>query len=131
MDGAGVAAYRRDTSSSSQYSFRTSVSSATDIIAGDEIEEARPPLVEDRVFVAVPEGVRHGKNTLLWALENLANDGAGIVIAHVHCPAQMIPMSKFSPLFVRFSDEFQLVSMNLKKWRWFVGSGGSLPAHFC
>ena len=114
MQGAGGAAHRRwDTSSSSQYSFRTSVSSAADITAGDEVEEASPPPVEGRVFVAVPEEVRHGKSTLLWALENLANDGAGIVIAHVHCPAQMIPMSKLSlivlVLFGRLPDAFQLL----------------------
>ncbi|CAO2046921.1 unnamed protein product [Urochloa humidicola] len=95
MEGA---AHRRwDTSSLSQYSFRTSVSSAADITGGgdDEVEEASPPPVEDRVFVAVPEELRHGKSTLLWALENLAEDaacGVVIVIAHVHCPAQMIPM---------------------------------------
>ncbi|KAL6634887.1 hypothetical protein ACP70R_027558 [Stipagrostis hirtigluma subsp. patula] len=88
MEGAGVggAGHRRwDTSS--QYSFRTSVSSAADIVGGGEVEE-----VENRVFVAVPEDVRHGKSTLLWALENLAKDGAGVAIAHVHCPAQTIPM---------------------------------------
>ncbi|TVU28820.1 hypothetical protein EJB05_20355 [Eragrostis curvula] len=90
MDGAGGAALNRwDTSS--QYSFRTSVTSAADI-DGSEVEEASPRPVEDRVFVAVPEDVRHGKSTLLWALENLAKDGARVVIAHVHCPAQMIPM---------------------------------------
>ncbi|XP_066319052.1 U-box domain-containing protein 33-like [Miscanthus floridulus] len=96
MEGAGSAAHRRwDTSSSSQYSFRTSVSSAAEITGGDEME-ARPPAppVDNRVFVAVPEDVKHGKSTLLWALENLAKDGSGsgVVIAHVHCPAQMIPM---------------------------------------
>jgi len=119
MEGAGSAAHRRwDTSSSSQYSFRTSVSSAAEITGGDEME-ARPPAppVDNRVFVAVPEDVKHGKSTLMWALENLAKDGSGsgVVIAHVHCPAQMIPMSKTSlipALFGRFSDEF--VAMNLK-----------------
>jgi GTPase len=113
MEGAGSAAHRRwDTSSSSQYSFRTSVSSAAEITGGDEMEAKPPaPPMESRVFVAVREDVKHGKSTLLWALENLAKDGSGIVIAHVHCPAQMIPMSKTSLipalfLFVRFSDEF-------------------------
>ncbi|KAJ1280322.1 hypothetical protein BS78_04G223200 [Paspalum vaginatum] len=94
MESAAAVAYRRwDTSLSSQYSFRTSVSSAGDIIsvAGEEVS---PTPVEDRVFVAVPEELKYGKNTLLWALENLANDGDAVVvvIAHVHCPAQMIPM---------------------------------------
>ncbi|CAL5020436.1 unnamed protein product [Urochloa decumbens] len=84
MEGA----HRRwSTSSQSQYSFRTSVSSLS------EVEEASPPApVEDRVFVAVPEDVKHGKSTLLWALENPAKGCAGVVVAHVHCPAQMIPM---------------------------------------
>jgi len=76
------------------------VSSAAEITGGDEIMDAilPAPPVENRVFVAVPEDVKHGKNTLLWALENLAKDGSGsgVVIAHVHCPAQMIPMSKAS-----------------------------------
>ncbi|KAF8765442.1 hypothetical protein HU200_008587 [Digitaria exilis] len=93
MEGAGGGAHTRGhTSSSSQYSFRTSVSSAAEIVGVEEVEEASPPTVEERVFVAVPEEVRHGKSTLLWALENLAKDGARVVIAHVHCPAQMIPM---------------------------------------
>ncbi|GJM86384.1 hypothetical protein PR202_ga02238 [Eleusine coracana subsp. coracana] len=88
MEGDGGAAFRRwDTLS--QYSFRTSVSSVADI--GGEDEAISPP-VDDRVFVAVPEEVKHGKSTLLWALENLAKDGASVVIAHVHCPAKMIPM---------------------------------------
>jgi hypothetical protein len=98
MEGAGGAALR------GWDSFRTSVSTAADIddSATEDVEETTqtsPRLVDDRVFVAVPEDVRHGKSTLLWALENLAKDGARVVIAHVHCPAQMIPMSKTpSPL---------------------------------
>jgi aspartyl aminopeptidase len=98
MEGAGGAALRRwDTSS--QYSFRTSVSTAADIDDSgvEDVEETvqtSPQPAYDRVFVAVPEDVRHGKSTLLWALENLAKDGARVVIAHVHCPALMIPMSK-------------------------------------
>lgn len=93
-------AHRRwDTSGSgSRYSFRTSVSSLADIggeivevdQAGGELEAA------DRVFVAVPGEVKHGKSALQWALQNLAKDGAQVVVAHVHRPAQMIPMSKAS-----------------------------------
>ncbi|XBI47668.1 U-box domain-containing protein 33-like [Triticum dicoccoides] len=89
-------AHRRwDTSGSgSRYSFRTSVSSLADIggeivevdQAGGELEAA------DRVFVAVPGEVKHGKSALQWALQNLAKDGAQVVVAHVHRPAQMIPM---------------------------------------
>ncbi|KAL6911794.1 hypothetical protein ACP4OV_000599 [Aristida adscensionis] len=89
MEGAGAgAAAHRPWDTSSQYSFRTSVSSAADLGGGGaEVEE-----VESRVFVAVPEEVKHGKSTLLWSLENLAKDGAGVAIAHVHCPPQKIPM---------------------------------------
>ncbi|CAN6279472.1 unnamed protein product [Urochloa humidicola] len=91
MEG-GAAAHRRSrTSSQSQYSFRTSVSSLSEV---EEVEEPSPPppMEEDRVFLAVPEDVKHGKSTLLWALENPGKGCAGVVIAHVHCPAQMIPM---------------------------------------
>lgn len=93
MEGGSGAAHRPwDTASQLQYSFRTSVSSLSEV----EEEEASPPpvAVEDRVFVAVPEDAKNGKSTLLWALENPAKDCAGVVVAHVHCPAQMIPMSK-------------------------------------
>ncbi|OAY75725.1 U-box domain-containing protein 33 [Ananas comosus] len=45
---------------------------------------------EERVYVAVAEEIKYGKNTLLWALQNVSKD-ARIVIAHVHVPAQMIP----------------------------------------
>lgn len=95
MEGGSGAAHRPwDTASQLQYSFRTSVSSLSEV---EEVEEeACPPpvAVEDRVFVAVPEDTKNGKSTLLWALENPAKDCAGVVVAHVHCPAQMIPMSK-------------------------------------
>ncbi|XP_006647651.2 U-box domain-containing protein 33-like isoform X1 [Oryza brachyantha] len=96
MDGAVQAAHRRcDTlGSGSQYSFRTSVSSVAEIPS--EVEEVSPPppppAEEDKVFVAVAADVKHGKSTLQWALQNLAKDGAKVVIAHVHSPAQMIPM---------------------------------------
>ncbi|KAM0864691.1 hypothetical protein ACQ4PT_043758 [Festuca glaucescens] len=99
------AAYRRwDTSGSSQYSFRTSVSSVADMggeivevsQAGGEVEEAGQA-AEDKVFVAVAEEFKHGKSALQWALQNLAKDGgAQVVVAHVHRPAQMIPMNKAS-----------------------------------
>ncbi|RCV07678.1 hypothetical protein SETIT_1G264500v2 [Setaria italica] len=46
------------------------------------------PAAVDKVFVAVDE--EHGRGTLLWALQNLAKEGAMIVIVHVHCPAQTI-----------------------------------------
>ncbi|CAN6238911.1 unnamed protein product [Urochloa humidicola] len=91
MEGGAAAHRRSSTSSRSQYSFRTSVSSLSEV---EEVEEPSPPppVEDDRVFVAVPEDVKHGKSTLLWALENPAKGCAGVVIAHVHCPAQMIPM---------------------------------------
>uniref|UniRef100_A0A0D9VJ79 RING-type E3 ubiquitin transferase n=1 Tax=Leersia perrieri TaxID=77586 RepID=A0A0D9VJ79_9ORYZ len=92
--GRGGGVHRRwDTSGSgSQYSFRTSVSSVAEI--SSEVEEASPlaPAVDDKVFVAVPADVKYGKSTLQWALQNLTKDGGKVVITHVHCPAQMIPM---------------------------------------
>ncbi|KAM0877722.1 hypothetical protein ACQ4PT_035312 [Festuca glaucescens] len=57
-----------------------------------------------KVFVAVPEQHKNGKSTLAWALRHLAalaSDGSAgnvvVVVAHVHAPAQMIPVmgSKF------------------------------------
>ncbi|KAM0846197.1 hypothetical protein ACQ4PT_055838 [Festuca glaucescens] len=98
-DARGAAYRRRDTSGSSQYSFRTSVSSVADIggeivevsQAGGEVEEASQA-AEDKVFVAVDEEFKRGKSALQWALQNLAKDGAQVVVAHVHRPAQMIPM---------------------------------------
>jgi hypothetical protein len=57
------------------------------------VEEASQA-AEDKVFVAVAEELKRGKSALQWALQNLATDGAQVVVAHVHCPAQMIPMSK-------------------------------------
>jgi hypothetical protein len=60
---------------------------------GEAAEEARQA-AGGKVFVAVSEEVKRGKSAMVWALQNLAKDGAQFVIAHVHCPAQMIPMSK-------------------------------------
>lgn len=117
---ASGAAHRRwDTSGSgSRYSFRTSVSSLADIggeivevdRAGGELEAEARRAAADRVFVAVPGEVKHGKSALQWALQNLAKDGAQVVVAHVHRPAQMIPMSKASffgglNLAMDFSEE--------------------------
>jgi hypothetical protein len=101
---ASGAAHRRwETSGrSSQYSLRMSASSDADIghdiveasnAGGEAVEEARQA-AGGKVFVAVSEEVKRGKSAMVWALQNLAKDGAQFVIAHVHCPAQMIPMSK-------------------------------------
>uniref|UniRef100_A0A0E0GAV4 RING-type E3 ubiquitin transferase n=1 Tax=Oryza nivara TaxID=4536 RepID=A0A0E0GAV4_ORYNI len=99
MDGVGLGVHRRwDTSGSgSQYSFRTSVSSVAEISTEVGVEVSPPPAAAaaaaaDKVFVAVAADVKYGKSALQWALQNLAKDGAKVVIAHVHCPAQMIPM---------------------------------------
>jgi hypothetical protein len=49
------------------------------------------------VFVAVPEQHKSGRSLLAWALRHVAAvDGAAVVVAHVHAPAQMIPMSTCS-----------------------------------
>uniref|UniRef100_M8BZ00 UspA domain-containing protein n=1 Tax=Aegilops tauschii TaxID=37682 RepID=M8BZ00_AEGTA len=99
-------AHRRwDTSGSgSRYSFRTSVSSLADF-GGEIVEaEARRAAV-DRVFVAVPGEVKHGRSALQWALHNLAKDGAQVVVAHVHRPAQMIPMMGAKMHYTRLDPE--------------------------
>ncbi|CAL4886200.1 unnamed protein product [Urochloa decumbens] len=49
------------------------------------------PVVGDRVFVAVDE--ENGSSALLWALRNLAMEGTMVAVAHVHCPAQSIPVN--------------------------------------
>ncbi|CAM0148463.1 unnamed protein product [Urochloa decumbens] len=83
-------ATRGQTPENAQQSFRTAVSR----FAGStgEAVESPPVVVEDKIFVAVPEEFKHGKSTLLWVLQNLAKDRSRIVIAHVHIPAQMITM---------------------------------------
>ncbi|CAN6279473.1 unnamed protein product [Urochloa humidicola] len=49
------------------------------------------PVVRDGVFVAVDE--ENGGSTLLWALRNLAKEGTMVAVAHVHRPAQSIPVN--------------------------------------
>lgn len=112
-DARGAAYRRWDTSGSSQYSFRTSVSSVADIggeivevsQAGGEIVEEASQAAEDKVFVAVDEEFKRGKSTLQWALQNLAKDGAQVVVAHVHRPAQMIPMMGAKMHYTRMHPE--------------------------
>ena len=49
------------------------------------------------MFVAVPEQHKSGRSLLAWALRHVAAvGGAAVVVAHVHAPAQMIPMSTCS-----------------------------------
>lgn len=56
----------------------------------------------EKVFVALPEQYKNGKSVLTWALRHAAamvaaGTGAVVVVAaHVHVPAQMIPMSTYS-----------------------------------
>ncbi|TVU02912.1 hypothetical protein EJB05_51563 [Eragrostis curvula] len=53
---------------------------------------------QEKVFVAVPEQHKNGRSVIAWALRHAAAvHGAVVVVAHVHAPAQMIPMmgSKF------------------------------------
>ncbi|EEE57531.1 hypothetical protein OsJ_07848 [Oryza sativa Japonica Group] len=74
------------------WSARCSVSSSAGSLqdAGDQWDEQSLAAGEDKVFVAVDEDVEHGKSTFLWALQNLSTDGANIVVAHVHSPAQTL-----------------------------------------
>jgi hypothetical protein len=53
---------------------------------------------EEKVFVVVPAEPRAGRSTVSWALTHLCGGGATtVVVAHVHVPPQMIPVSTFSP----------------------------------
>jgi len=62
--------------------------------AGEEDEEGEG---EEKVFVAVPEQHKSGRSLLAWALRHVAAvAGAAVVVAHIHTPAQMIPMSTCS-----------------------------------
>nr|CAB3485400.1 unnamed protein product [Digitaria exilis] len=85
-------ATRGQTPESARHSFRTAASR----FACNTSEAAESPtvVVDDRIFVAVPEELKHGKSTLLWALQNLANASSRsmVFITHVHVPAQMITM---------------------------------------
>nr|XP_051221130.1 U-box domain-containing protein 33-like [Lolium perenne] len=111
---SSVAHRRWETSGrSSQYSLRMSASSDADIghdivevnnASGEAVEEARQA-AGDKVFVAVSEEVKRGKSAMVWALQNLAKDGAQFVIAHVHCPAQMIPMMGTKIHYTRMDPE--------------------------
>ncbi|CAN6300209.1 unnamed protein product [Urochloa humidicola] len=50
---------------------------------------------EEKVFVAVPGQPKSGRSLLAWALRHVAAvAGAAVVVAHVHVPAQMIPMTR-------------------------------------
>ncbi|PVH32417.1 hypothetical protein PAHAL_9G395000 [Panicum hallii] len=67
-----------------------------DQAAGGEEDEGEGE-GEEKVFVAVPEQHKSGRSLLAWALRHVAAvDGAAVVVAHVHAPAQMIPMSTCS-----------------------------------
>jgi hypothetical protein len=60
------------------------------------------PEPEEKVFAAVPVPYKNGKSVLTWALRHaaaVALAGAStvvVVVAHVHAPAQMIPMSTYN-----------------------------------
>ncbi|CAL9100940.1 unnamed protein product [Musa acuminata var. zebrina] len=57
-----------------------------------EIEEEAPAMEEeDMVYVAVPAEYKAGKSAFFWAIQNTSRDQP-IVLAHVHTPAQLIPM---------------------------------------
>lgn len=48
----------------------------------------------EKVFVALPAEVKAGQSTLAWALDRFGGGGGTtVVIAHVHVPPQMIPVS--------------------------------------
>eukprot|EP00267_Zea_mays_P057463 XP_023157499.1 U-box domain-containing protein 33 [Zea mays] len=88
MANAGTGRGGQTPESTHQHTLRTAVSNTR------EAAESPPLAVDDKIFVAVPEELKHGKSNLLWALHNLARDASSsrIAIAHVHVPAQMITM---------------------------------------
>ncbi|XP_052134522.1 U-box domain-containing protein 33-like [Oryza glaberrima] len=80
-------------------SARSGVSSSS---SGRATAAAAAPAPENKVFVALPAQHKSGRSTLAWALRHVADlapaaiGGGGevvVVVAHVHSPAQMIPMS--------------------------------------
>ncbi|RRT79097.1 hypothetical protein B296_00017488 [Ensete ventricosum] len=58
-----------------------------------EIEEEAPAMEEEeeKVYVAVPAEYKAGKSAFFWAIQSTSRDQT-IVLAHVHTPAQLIPM---------------------------------------
>ncbi|KAJ8506292.1 hypothetical protein OPV22_007178 [Ensete ventricosum] len=46
---------------------------------------------EEKVYVAVPAEYKAGKSAFFWAIQSTSRDHT-IVLAHVHTPAQLIPM---------------------------------------
>ncbi|RLM73428.1 putative U-box domain protein kinase family [Panicum miliaceum] len=89
MESAG----RGQTPESARHGFRTAASRFA-ANTSEAAAESPPVAAEDKIFVAIPEELKHGKSTLQWALQNLVRDSSRsrIVIAHVHIPAQMINM---------------------------------------
>uniref|UniRef100_A0A0E0BDF2 RING-type E3 ubiquitin transferase n=1 Tax=Oryza glumipatula TaxID=40148 RepID=A0A0E0BDF2_9ORYZ len=80
-------------------SARSGVSSSS---SGRATAAAAAAAPENKVFVALPAQHKSGRSTLAWALRHVADlapaaiGGGGevvVVAAHVHSPAQMIPMS--------------------------------------
>jgi hypothetical protein len=80
-------------------SARSGVSSSS---SGRATAAAAAPAPENKVFVALPAQHKSGRSTLAWALRHVAElapaaiGGGGevvVVAAHVHSPAQMIPIS--------------------------------------
>ncbi|XP_015697309.1 U-box domain-containing protein 33-like isoform X2 [Oryza brachyantha] len=64
----------------------------------EEGEEEEDAAMANRVFVALPVQQKNGRSTIAWVLRHLAEvasapAAAVVVVAHVHSPAQMIPMS--------------------------------------
>ncbi|WOL06078.1 U-box domain-containing protein 33-like [Canna indica] len=69
-----------------------SVHSAAGRGGASEIQEEAPAVVEEeKIYVAVPAEFKHGRSVLYWAIQNTTRDRT-IVLAHVHVPAQLIPL---------------------------------------
>ncbi|KAF7844531.1 U-box domain-containing protein 33 isoform X1 [Senna tora] len=57
---------------------------------GEVVGEPNPGVVEEKIYVAVSNDVKHSKLNLIWAIQN--SGGKKICILHIHVPATMIPL---------------------------------------
>lgn len=94
---AAMDAWENGCGGADSYSSSTTVTGGATAEIFDE-QAAAGEETETEVFVAVPEQHKSGKSLLAWAIRHVgAVAGAAVVVAHVHAPAQMIPMSTCAP----------------------------------
>lgn len=84
------------------YSSSTTTGGGSAEIFEEQAATGEEAATEEKVFVAVPEQHKSGKSLLAWTLHHVgAVAGTSVVVAHVHAPAQMIPMSTCATLLSR------------------------------